>query len=617
MKRGTMTAHTGLRTALRKSAGTALALACLALPGLAQANSAAAEYFMGRSARSAVPKLLSEDERSWYKDAFATLKRQDWATLRQMLATRPDGPLHTVLRAEYYLAPGSPRIELDALNQWLASGTTLPEAEQIESLAAKRGGAALPALPSAQQLVAWPSAPRRTRPRSVSDNTMPLSVANSINDRIKINDTAGAKQLLDGVDATLSSEARAEWRDKIAWAYYINNQDNEAYAQAIAAAQDPNATTSGAWVGEAWWTAGLAAWRQGACQQAVPAFAEAAKSGGNQELIAAAYYWESRAFVRCRQPEQAAAALRSAARADETLYGMLAAEQLGLKMPGTHALPDFTANDWQNLRDTPNVRVAVGLAEVGEDGLADDVLRYQARIGAPGQYQQLSRLARDLGLPGTQLWMAYNAPSNSSPTPASRYPTPKWTPATGWKVDPALLFAHTLQESAFRTNVVSGAGARGLMQIMPAAARDHAAVLGVSGSVTDLTRPEVNLAFGQEHLEALKSNAATQGLLPKVIAAYNAGPLPVARWNTQIRDNGDPLLWMESVPYWETRGYVATVLRNYWMYERQAGVGSESRVVMAQGMWPTFPELSGSKGIRMAAKDWPTTTTTTQVADRN
>jgi soluble lytic murein transglycosylase-like protein len=136
--------------------------------------------------------------------------------------------------------------------------------------------------------------------------------------------------------------------------------------------------------------------------------------------------------------------------------------------------------------------------------------------------------------------------------------------------------------------VVSGAGAR-LMQIMPAAARDHAAQLGVSGSVSDLTRPDVNLAFGQQHLQALKNSNATQGLLPKVMAAYNAGPLPVARWNTQIHDAGDPLLWMESVPYWETRGYVATVLRNYWMYERQAGGPSESRIALAQGLWPTFP----------------------------
>ena len=69
----------------------------------------------------------------------------------------------------------------------------------------------------------------------------------------------------------------------------------------------------------------------------------------------------------------------------------------------------------------------------------------------------------------------------------------------------------------------------------------------------------------------LRRSGATGGLLPKVIAAYNAGLLPVAKWNAQIHDLGDPLLWMESVPFWETRGYVATVLRNYWMYEGQAG----------------------------------------------
>lgn len=598
------------RRRLRQRAGAMLgALTLMAVPAVAQANSAAADYFMGRNARSAVPKLLSEDERGWYKDAFGALKRSDWVLLRQMLAARPDGPLHAVLRAEYYLAPGSPRIDLDTLQLWLNTGTSLPEAAQIEALAAKRGGIALPMLPQGQQLITWPSSPRRSRPQSINDGTMPANVAAAINDKIKVDDPAGGKLLLDGVDATLSPEARAEWRDKLAWAYYINNRDNDAYAQAISAARDPNAPTAGSWVGEAWWTAGLAAWRQGACQQAIPAFAEAAKAASNQELVAAANYWQSRALVRCRQPELAAAPLRAAARADETLYGMLAAEQLGLKMPGTHAAPDFTQTDWQGLRDTPNVRMAVGLAEVGEDSLADDVLRYQARIGEPAQYQRLSRLARDLGLPATQLWMAYNAPGGGSPAPASRYPTPKWSPATGWKVDPALLFAHTLQESAFRSNALSPAGARGLMQIMPAAARDHAGVLGVSGNVADLTRPEINLAFGQEHLEALRNSSATQGLLPKVIAAYNAGPMPIARWNTQIHDNGDPLLWVESVPYWETRGYVATVMRNYWMYERQAGGTSDSRVALAQGLWPTFPDLSGGRGVRVAAN-----TTTSPVA---
>ncbi|MBS0254472.1 MAG: lytic transglycosylase domain-containing protein [Proteobacteria bacterium] len=356
---------------------------------------------------------------------------------------------------------------------------------------------------------------------------------------------------------------------------------------------------AGAWVAEGWWTAGLAAWRVGDCARAGDAFATAANATQNAELAAAALYWQARAAVRCRHPNLAAEPLKAAAARDETLYGMLAAEQLGLHLPPSHAQPDFTSADWQALRDLGNVRTVVALAEIGEDGLADDVLRHQARIGDPALYPPLARLARDLGLPGTQLWMASNVPGGAAPLPAGRYPTPKWTPANGWQVDPALVYAHTLQESLFRTRAVSPAGARGLMQIMPAAARDHAAEVGVTGNAADLARPEVNLAFGQNHLAMLRAAPGTQGLLPKVVAAYNAGLQPVTRWNSQIRDQGDPLLWIESVPYWETRGYVAAVLRNYWMYERQAGGVSESRVALAQGAWPEFPGLGAARALRV------------------
>ena len=590
--------RTNVKTGVKKRllAGFAVAFAGLSLAAPAQANSAALSYFQSRADRSAVPTLLTQDERAYYRDIFASIKRQDWAKVQTLLAQRADGPLHPVARAEYYLAANSPRVEIDALNAWLATGTTLPQAEQMAALAMKRGATAYPALPQAQPLFSQPSTPRRLRPRETADGTMPAQVAASILEKIKNDDPVGAKLLLDGIDAVLSPEARAEWRQRVAWSFYIENDDTNALALAQSVSQG-----AGPWVAEGWWTAGLAAWRIGDCAAAADAFGQAAQGAQNLELTSAAHYWQSRALVRCRQPEKATAPLRSAARLDETLYGMLAAEQLGMKLPESHATPDFTQADWQRLRDTANVRIAVQLAEIGEDGLADEVLRHQARIGDPALYQPLSRLARDLGLPSTQLWMAQNAPRGGKPEPAARFPTPKWTPATGWKVDPALVYAHTLQESLFRTKAVSPAGARGLMQIMPAAARDHAARLGVSGSPDDLARPEVNLAFGQQHLQMLRDSPATQGLLPKIMAAYNAGLMPVTRWNGEIRDQGDPLLWMESVPYWETRGYVNIVLRNYWMYERQAGGPSESRQALVQGMWPTFPGLSGATGVRMAA----------------
>ena len=577
-----------------------IALGCAVLAAVThapavRAGSAAVDYFRNRPDRAAVPILLSQEERSFYENLFAAVDRKDWAQFRLMLANRPEGPLHDAAKAEFYLAAGSPRIELAELDQWLSKNSTSPDAEQIAQLAMRRGAQSVPSLPYAQPMNSQPSLPKRILPRDTGDGTMPGSVVGAILARIKGDDPTAARVLLDGIDFQLSDAARAEWRQRVAWSFYIENDNASAYIMGQLAG-----AASGPWVAEGWWTAGLAAWRLGDCAGAAEAFDKAASRADNPELNAAARYWQARAVVRCRQPEKAAALLRLAAGRDETLYGMLAAEQLGQKLPGAHAAADFTAGDWQQLRDIPNVRAAVALTEIGRDGLADDALRYQARIGSPSHYQPLARLARALGTPATQLWMAYNVPSGGKAEPATRFPTPKWTPLGGWQVDPALVYAHALQESVFRASVVSPAGARGLMQIMPAAARDHAAALGVSTSARDLNKPEVNLAYGQRHLGMLRDDSATRGLLPKVMAAYNAGLVPIGRWNYEIQDKGDPLLWIESVPYWETRGYVNIVMRNYWMYERQAGGTSESRMALVQGMWPTFPGINGSKAVRIA-----------------
>jgi soluble lytic murein transglycosylase-like protein len=574
------------------------ALACgLASP--ASANSAAADYFRARATSSNVPELLSNADRTWYRALFGAIDAKDWGKVQAMFAERADGPLHEVARAEYYLAAGSPKVELPAIESWLTTGATLPEAEQVARLGLTRGLAAMPDLPPEQDLVSQPYSPKRTRPRTVDDGTMPGDLRDAILARITNDDPDGARTLLDGIDAGLSSEARAEWRQRVAWSYYIENND----AAALALAQTVRDGGSGAWLAEGEWTAGLAAWRLGDCAQAGDAFSRAARASQNPELTAAAFYWASRALVRCRAPEQAAEQLRGAARLDETLYGMLAREQLGEDLPQRRRTPDFDLTDWQRLREVPNVRAAVALAEIGRDSLADEVLRHEAKIGSAQEYDALSRLARELGLPSTQLWMAQNAPRGATAEPALRYPAPRWQPSTGWQVDPALAFAHALQESNFRTDAVSPAQAKGLMQITPITVRQHAPDLNMSASYVDLTDPATNLAFGQQNLEMLRDSGATGGLLPKIMAAYNAGLAPVTRWNDEVRDQGDPLLYMESIPYWETRSYVAIVMRNYWMYERQAGGASDSRKALAQDMWPTFPELSGGKGVRLTARD--------------
>lgn len=559
-----------------------LAGLALALPAPALATAASVAYFtQGRAA--ALPTLLSPDDRSWYLGLFAALDGQDWTRAEALFAERPEGPLHGMARARYYLDPKSPRIELPRLTEWLDRYRDLPQAGEIARVAATRGLEASPSVPTAQALRPQAGITRRNRPRSIEDGTMPVQIASAITEKIIADDPDAARLLLDGIDASLSSAARAEWRQKVAWSYYIENRDADAFPMAVASREG-----SGAWVAEGAWVAGLAAWRMGSCRDAAIGFAQAAQSS-DPELNTAANYWLARSFIRCRQPGEAAKALRKAARQDETLYGMLALEQLGQRMPATHERPDLTAVDWQRLTRVENARRAVMLAELGRRADADALLRWQAQIGDARDFPALARLARAMGLTTAQRSMAYGAPAGAKPDAAARWPVTDRLPRNGWRIDPALAFAHALQESSFREEVVSPANAIGLMQVRPIAAREHAGQLGLNAASIDLKDPAINLALGQQALSAIAANPNTRGHLPKVMAAYNAGMTPVARWNSEIRDGGDPLLWMESIPYWETRGYVNIVMRNYWMYLRQAAAPAESRSALAQNAWPQFP----------------------------
>ncbi len=582
-----------------KRPGVALAAIVLAAVGLhapaaAQSGDLVARWNGATPAEGAVDAVLSPDERAAYRQLFAAIDAEQWDMVESLIAQRPGGVLTQAALAEYYTHANSPKIAPEQIAAWFAAGTDLPQAEQLARMGAKRGVTQLPPLPAAQGMARQPYAPKRILPRSVTDGTMPGTTASAILEAIKGDNPAEAQRLLAEVDFFLSPEARAEWRQRVAWSHYIENNDTAALELARTTAEG-----SGPWVAEGAWVEGLSAWRLGHCALAADAFVRAAGSAENVELAAAGHYWAHRSLVRCREPGQAQQHLSAAAQYDETLYGMLASDQLGVELPADAAPQPFSKDDWATLAQRPNVRVAVALTEIGRAGLADEVLRHEARIGPAYQYAALARLARELGMPSTQLFMAHNAPYGTSSDRSLRFPVAHWQPVGGWQVDPALAFAHALQESNFRATAVSPANARGLMQIMPGTARDHSFRLSLGASYEDLNDPQVNLAYGQRHLEMLRDNPATGGALPKIMAAYNAGLTPVGRWNYEINDQNDPLLWMESIPYWETRGYVAIVMRNYWMYERAAGAPSPSRRALAQGRWPEFPRAATTRSARL------------------
>jgi soluble lytic murein transglycosylase-like protein len=576
---------------MRKQAALAAALLAtsfVASPAHAQGSR---EYFVAHVERSGSPSQLSADDAAYYRSVFSAIDSEDWEEVTELLEQRSDGLLHLVAQAEFYLHARSPRVEGRQIERWLEVGRNLPMAERLVRLGQTRGLTETPRLPEENRFRSVGSFPRRTRPGTIDDTTMPEEVSASILEAITNDDPDTARLLLDGVDSLLSAEARAEWRQRVAWSYFIENMD----VQALAMARTVSAG-SGPWVAEGEWVAGLAAWRLNDCEEAQVSFRRSAGLAENIELRTAALYWGSRAALRCRQPQLSSQLLAEAASNDQTLYGMLAAEQLGRNLPERGLRGDLTNEDWQRLSRHENVRIAKALMEIGEDVLASEVLLHQAKIGDPSEYEALSRLARDLGLPQTQLYMAYNAPVGGRADPASAYPAPRWTPLNGWRVDPALAYAHILQESNFRASARSPANAQGLMQITPITVRQHAPRLELGPDQVDIFEPRTNLAFGQRNLEMLQDTAATRNKLPKIMAAYNAGLAPVQRWESEVRDMDDPLLYMEAIPYWETREYVAVVMRNYWMYERQADASSPSRLALAANQWPAFPGAGGSDG---------------------
>ena len=580
------------------------ALACLVLafgsaPTFAQDDairgSMAAHYSESATGSQAVPALLNREQRAHYRAVFRAIDQHEWDQVESLLGQKADDLLYPIAAAEYFTDAESPKIDGDRIAGWLSREVDLPQAAQLARMGAKRGLSAVPILPEPIGLRRQRVATKRILPRPVGDGSMPADTSASILAAISGDDPGTARALLQQAEPYLSSAARAEWRQRVAWSYYIENDDRNALALAQTVAEG-----SGDWVGEGEWVAGLAAWRLNDCARAGGAFSRSANAASNPELAAAAHYWAHRAAIRCREPVLAGQHLHAAARHEETLYGMLASDQRGAVTPATSVADSFTRDDWNALRTRSNVQVAAALVEVDRTALADEVLRHEARIGPARNHGALARLARELGLPSTQLFMAHNAPYGVSSEAALRYPVARWRPTTGWRVDPALAFAHALQESNFRTAAVSPANARGLMQITPITVREHAPRLGLNAARVDLNDPEVNLAFGQRNLEMLRDHPATRRQLPKIMAAYNAGLTPVIRWNTEIRDFGDPLLWMESIPYWETRGYVAIVMRNYWMYERAAGLPSPSRRALAEGRWPDFPLSADGQRARLA-----------------
>ena len=113
------------------------------------------------------------------------------------------------------------------------------------------------------------------------------------------------------------------------------------------------------------------------------------------------------------------------------------------------------------------------------------------------------------------MYLAHNGPRGSRFGPAERYPTPAWRPTARLARRPGLVYAHALQESNFQPEVVSPAGARGLMQVRPGTAGDMARARGEAFNPASLNQPAVNIEYGQSYIEYLRDYPARAACCPR------------------------------------------------------------------------------------------------------
>lgn len=521
--------------------------------------------------------------RDW-RGVFDAIDTGNWASARAGIYALPPSLLTPLAKAELYTARGSPAVSLAELQSLLAEAPELPQADQLARMSQTRGATSPMLVVPTRRTMGLGSPPGRYRAKSVSGDPTADQLRDILTPYVKADDAAGAEAQLLTYAPLLGIEARAELGQRVAWIYYILGLDLD--ARRVSNTWRQGAT--GEWASQAAWISALASWRMGDCNGASSAFQQVAALATQRELRTGGYYWAARAEQMCHRPRSVQTLLRyaaSAGQSDESFYGLIARESLG--MPTALPADPFIGID-PRIDQLANVRRAEELVRIGEPGLAEELIRHQAKIGLPSEHHALIQTAKRLDLPAAQLWLATNGQPGARADSTDRYPNPKWTPLNGWRVDPALAYGHIVQESSFRRSAISQAGAVGLMQVLPTTAELVSRNRGVPYSRGILTDPRYNMEYGQSFIEMMRRNSATGGQLPRIIASYNAGPLPVARW-ARINDRGDPLLWIESVSYWETRYYIPAVMRNMWVYQGLNHAPTPTLAAIAQHRWPEFP----------------------------
>ena len=323
-------------------------------------------------------------------------------------------------------------------------------------------------------------------------------------------------------------------------------------------------------------------------------FARLGSSKNSDEwLKAAASYWSGRAYDKLGNHLKAQEMLKLAAKNKYTFYGILAAYQLG-EMPDFGFGEDRYINDFGNMSYVEEIAAsraivrALVLIRAKQPELAEQEMFNAYDSLSDKQKEAVILIANEQGMHSLVIAIGKNKNIENLAGHYDKelYPLPKWFDDQRWQVDQALILALIRQESAFKDNATSQAGARGLMQLMPNTAYHITGDKSIKKERDRLLNPDYNLQLGQQYISYLLNKPFIEGNLFFMLTAYNGGPSNLVKWQKGAKFGNDPLLFIEVIPAAETRIYIERVMANYWIYNLRFGKENKTLEQVANGQWP-------------------------------
>jgi soluble lytic murein transglycosylase len=280
-------------------------------------------------------------------------------------------------------------------------------------------------------------------------------------------------------------------------------------------------------------------------------------------------YWVGRAEEKRGDFDAAVDAFNLGAKHQTSFYGQLSAEKVGAE-PDPRLTGKIVIPDWHEgaLGKSRVVRAGILLHYAQEQNLMRWFFSHLGETTSEVESAQLAELALELDRPFVALGVAKEAAKRGFVIPKSYFPVTELA-RYSVDVDPEVAMAIARRESELNPEAISPVGARGLMQVMPATARQVAGDIGVEYSKNRLTTDwRYNAKLGTAYLGGLLE--IYEGSFVLAFAAYNAGPNRVDTWIETYGDPRDSLIdqvdWIEHIPYRETRNYVMRVIESLHVY---------------------------------------------------